>query len=190
MRHNLFVVACMFAIVCAAKPSFAQRRAPVPDTGMWAAGASIGATVPRDASFENGLEVAGNVERYFTPRVSIRGQVGFSSWDITGRGFTGNVKPLYFDGNVVYNWEGGVWHPYVTGGVGAYHFNSDINPSVSGGDTKVGLDLGGGIEYFLARHATITGELLYHKVGEFTSPVTTFGDGSFWSFAVGGKKYF
>ena len=100
------------------------------------------------------------------------------------------MKPLYFDGNVVYNWERGVWHPYATGGVGAYHFNSDIDPSISGGDTKFGVNLGGGIEYFLTRHATITGEVLYHKVGEFTSPVTTFGDGSFWSFAIGGKKYF
>lgn len=172
----------------AAQQARAQR--PVPDTGMVAIGGSIGASVPTDPSFQNGLELAGTIEEYLTPRVSVRGQVGYASWDITGRGFTGTVHPLLFDGNLVYNWEGGIWHPYVTAGIGAYHFGSDINPSLSGGDTKVGVDLGGGIEYFFTRHATITGELLYHKVGAFMSPVTVFNDGSFWSFALGAKKYF
>jgi hypothetical protein len=55
---------------------------------------------------------------------------------------------------------------------------------------SVGADLGGGIEYFFTRDATITGELLYHKVGGFASPVTTFNDGSFLAFAIGAKKYF
>jgi outer membrane protein with beta-barrel domain len=188
MRHQLPFILLTFAIVFAAKPAAAQRR--VPDAGMWAVGGSIGATVPKDASLQNGLEVAGNLEGYLTPRVSIRGQIGATWWDITGRNFTGTVKPVFFDGNIVYNWEGGVWHPYVTAGVGAYRFKSSINPNVEGSDTKAGFDVGGGIEYFFTRDATITGELLYHKVDSFNSPVTTFNDGSFWSFSVGAKKYF
>jgi len=172
----------------AATPSFAQRR--VPDTGMWAIGGSIGATVPSDASFQNGFEIAGALEGYLSPRVSIRGEVGSTWWDITGRGFTGTINPVFFTGNVVYNWEGGVWHPYVTGGIGAYHFGSSINPSLSGSDTKVGVDLGGGFEYFFTRRATLTGEALYHKVDGFASPAATFNNGSFWSFAIGAKRYF
>lgn len=188
MTMNRLIFACFFAIVLSATPALAQRR--VPDAGMLAVGGSIGASVPRDASLQNGLDVAGTIEGYLTPRVSVRGQIGAAWWDITGRNFTGTVKPLYFDGNLVYNWEGGVWHPYVTAGVGAYRFHSDINPSLEGSDTKVGVNLGGGIEYFFTRHATITGELLYHKVDSFSSPVTIFNDGSFWSFAMGAKKYF
>lgn len=171
-----------------AAPALAQRS--VPDGGMAAIGASIGATVPADASLQNGLEVAGNIEGYLTPRVSVRGQVGAAWWDITGRRLTGRVKPVFFDGNLVYNWEGGAWHPYVTAGIGAYRFNSSIDPSLSGSDTKLGVDLGAGFEYFFTRRATITGEFLYHKVDGFASPVTVFNDGSFWSFAMGAKKYF
>jgi Outer membrane protein beta-barrel domain len=188
MRYTRFSIVLTFAVVFAAKPASAQRRAP--DTGMWAVGGSIGATIPNDASLKNGLDVAGNLEGYLTPRVSVRAQVGAAWWDITGRGFTGTIKPLFFTGNLVYNWEGGVWHPYVTAGVGAYRFKSSINPALEGSDVKAGVDLGGGIEYFFTRDATITGELLYHKVGGFSSPVATFGDGSFWSFAMGAKKYF
>jgi hypothetical protein len=33
-------------------------------------------------------------------------------------------------------------------------------------------------------------ELLFHKVDAFTSPLTAFGDGSFWSFSAGAKIYF
>jgi hypothetical protein len=186
LKDRLIVLT--FALGFAAEPALAQRR--VPDAGMWAVGGSIGATVPADDSFQNGPELAGNIEGYLTPRVSVRAQVGAAWWDITGRGFTGSVKPFLVDGNLVYNWEGGAWHPYVTAGVGMYRFNSSINGAPGSSDTKAGLDLGGGIEYFFTRHATMTGELLYHKVGGFNSPVTIFTDGSFWSFAVGGKAYF
>jgi len=92
------------------------------------------------------------------------------------------------DGNVVYNWEGGAVHPYVTAGVGMYRFHTETGAR-EGSDTKVGLDVGGGIEYFFTRHATMTGELLYHKVDGFNTPITTFADGSFWSFAIGAKAY-
>lgn len=66
----------------------------------------------------------------------------------------------------------------------------DINPALAGSDTKVGINLRGGIEYFFTRRATMTGEFLFHKLDGFASPIATFGDGSFWSFAVCGKKYF
>lgn len=182
------ILLTVLILALGAAPASAQRR--VPDTGMWAVGASVGATMPREASFQNGLEVAGTLENYLTPRVSVRGQIGATWWDITGRGFTGTVTPLFFDGNIVYNWEGGAWHPYVTAGVGAYRFHSSIDPQLDGSSTKPGVNLGGGFEYFFTRDATITGELLFHKVDGFASPVAVFGDGSFWSFALGAKAYF
>lgn len=187
MRY-LTILLTLGLFTLAETPAFAQPR--VPDAGMGAIGGWIGATVPRDASLDNGLEIGGTVEGYLTPRVSVRGQVGAAWWDITGRGFTGTVKPLFFTGNLVYNWERGIWHPYVTAGIGGYRFKTTINPSLDGSDTKVGVNLGGGIEYFFTRRSTITGELLFHKVDGFNAPVTTFGNGSFWSFAVGAKHYF
>src|SRR5882672_7915285 len=115
------------ALVVSAIPAAAQRRTPVPNAGMWAVGGSIGGGVPQDASLASGLNLSGNIERYLTRRVSIRGQLGGASNDIANRGFTGTIRPVYVDGNVVYNWEGGAWHPYVTGGLGVYRFHSSEN---------------------------------------------------------------
>jgi hypothetical protein len=187
MRRTVLLLTVGFITsATAATPAFAQR-APAP--GMWAVGGSIGATVPADASLDNELEVAGNIEGYLTSRVSVRGQLGGSSWDIVGRGFTGAVKPVRLDGNVVYNWEGGVWHPYVTAGLGMYHYRSTISGALNGADTDAGVNVGGGIEYFFRRRVTFTGEALYHRVGSFNTPVTIFNEGSFWSFDVGLKAY-
>ena len=156
---------------------------------MWAVGGSLGSTAPADPSLDNGLELAGNLEGYLTSRVSVRGQLGVSSWNIVGRNFTGSVSPVRLDGNIVYNWEGGAWHPYVTGGVGMYHYRSTISGTLNGADTDAGFDVGAGIEYFFRRRTTLTAEALYHQVDAFYTPVTTFNKGSFWSFDFGLKAY-
>ena len=180
-------------LILHATPAAAQRRtapAPrIPAAGMWAGGGSIGAAAPADAALQNGLDVAGNLERFFTPRVSVRGQLGASWWDIQGHSFTGTVKPMFATGNVVYNWEGGAIHPFVTGGVGMYRYRSEIGAGPDTSDTKAGVNLGGGIEYFLTKRATVTGEALYHKTGAFNTRVATFNDGSFWTLALGLKAY-
>jgi hypothetical protein len=181
------VVAFAVTAFIGVAPAAAQRR-PVPDYGMVGLGGSIGASVPSEASLQSGPDLAGNVEGYLTPRVSIRGQLGTRWWDITGRRVTGTVQPLYVDGNVVYNWEGGVIHPYVTGGFGVYHYAFDI-PGVNGTDNKFGGDFGGGLEFFFRRYVTLTGEVLYHAVSTpVHSPVGDF-ESRFWSVRMGVKKY-
>ena len=195
MRHYLVFATVGLAISLAATPALAQRRAPragvrpVPDTGMGAIGVSFGAAVPRDASLDNGPILAGELEKYLTPRVSVRAQVGGAWWNVIPRPHS-QAKPLFVDGNVVYNWEGGVVHPYVTGGVGLYHYVFE-GPPVDGATTnEIGADLGGGAEYFFTRHTTMTFELLFHVVN---SPTVTPGiafNSRFWNFSVGAKHYF
>ena len=187
MRTAFVAIAVGVVMAIGVTPAAAQQR--VPDAGMWAVGASAGASGPADASLQRGFEGAGNIEGYMTPRVSIRGQVGATSWDVVGRNFSGTITPIFADANLVYNWEGGVVHPYVTGGVGIYHYHGSESATQDRSDTKPGVDVGGGLEYFFTRHTTITGELLYHKVGAFASPLATFNDGSFWRFGVGAKVY-
>lgn len=187
MRTSGFVLIVGLMTLASAASASAQRR--VPAAGMWAIGASTGAAGPSDASLETGLQLAGTVERYLTPRLSIRGQVGTSWWDITGRNFTGTVTPTFFDGNVVYNWEGGNVHPFVTGGVGLYHFHASEGATRDRSDNEPGFNVGGGAEIFFTRRATLTAELGYHKVGEIDTPLATFTDGSFWRFGVGAKLY-
>jgi len=187
MRISRTMLAVVLLSLATAMPAAAQRR--VPNTGMWAAGLSTGAAGPADPSLDTGLQLVGNVERYFTPRVSIRGQLGASWWDITGRHFSGTITPVFIDGNVVYNWEGGAFHPFVTGGVGLYRFHASESATQDRTDTQPGVNVGGGLEYFLTRRATLTTELDYHKVGDFNTPLATFNDGSFWRFGVGAKMY-
>jgi hypothetical protein len=78
----------------------------------------------------------------------------------------------------------------VTGGIGVYHYHASETATQDQSDTKPGLNFGGGAEVFFNRRTTLTGELTYHKVGAFDSPLTTFQDGSFWRFGVGLKTYF
>src|SRR5215470_12634473 len=128
-RLSIFVAAtCVIASV--ALPAEAQRTGPtqrpaparaasVPDVGMIGIGASISPTAATNSAYlDNGLELAGNVEGYVTPRLSVRGQIGTAWWNITGLSYTGSIQPVFFLGNLVYNWEYGLVHPYVTAGGG------------------------------------------------------------------------
>jgi opacity protein-like surface antigen len=190
--HHILFVSLLVSILGAA-PAAAQRRraAPrAPAPGMVGIGASIGADIPTDSTLDKGLDVAGTIEGYLTSRVSVRGQVGAAWWDIVGHRFAGTVKPLYVDGNIVYNWEGGAVHPYVTAGIGMYKFRSTEAGSIEGSDTKAGFNVGGGAEFFFTPRATFTAEVLYHKVDGFNTPLAGFSDGSFWRIAMGMKAYF
>jgi len=191
MRISIAVLIAVLSLAVGVSSASAQRRvqrrAPAP--GMVGLGASIGADIPSDPALDKGLDIAGTIEGYLTSRVSVRGQLGAAWWDIVGQRFTGTVKPLYVDGNVVYNWEGGAIHPYVTGGIGMYRMRSEEN-GLEGSDTKAGFNVGGGLEFFFTPRATFTGEALYHKVDAFATPRATFGNGSFWRIAMGLKTYF
>jgi hypothetical protein len=185
-RQTSIILLFAFVLAPAGAPAaLAQRR--VPDTGMVAIGGSIGAALPEERRLDNGLELAGNIEGYLTPRLSIRGQLGSAWFDVTGAGDR-TIRPLFADGNLVYNWERGQWHPYVTAGVGLYRYHASRESS-DDDDRKAGFDLGGGFEYFFTRRATITGEVLYHNVGQVRTAREGFPDGSFWTIAMGGKAY-
>jgi hypothetical protein len=81
MRQTSIILLFAF-VVAGASPALAQRR--VPNTGMGTIGVSVGAALPTESNLENGLGLAGSLEGYLTPRVSIRGQVGTAWLDFTG----------------------------------------------------------------------------------------------------------
>ena len=198
MRRCVVVLTAAALVLTIAAPAFAQQRQqarqqarrPVPDKGMAAVGVSVGAALPNEPSFANGFDLAAQVEGYLTPRVSVRGQFSGAWWDIRDHPYTGSVDPIVLDGNLVYNFEHGVWHPYVTGGVGAYRYHWTEPGVPNGSNTYSGVNLGGGVEYFFTRDATLTTEFIFHKVGDVDVARATLHDGSFWSVTMGGKKYF
>jgi hypothetical protein len=145
MRRSLVFLATTLFVMAIAPPAFAQprqqtrqARRPVPDAGMFAVGMQVGASLPNEPFFTNGFDLAASVEGYFTPRVSARGQLSGAWWDIFGHSYTGSVDPVVLDGNLVYNFERGKWHPYVTGGVGMYHYRYTEGSTMSG-ETKAGF---------------------------------------------------
>jgi len=167
-----------------------ERVRPVPDTGMVGIGGSVGIAPPREASFTNGLALTFNGEAYASPRVSLRGQLSGAWWDITGRHFTGTVQPVVLDGNVVYNWEAGAVHPFVTAGAGLYHYRFNEG-ATTGTANKPGLNVGGGAEFFASRQTTLTAEVLFHATRRpVTSPAATYYDARFWTLTAGLKRYF
>jgi hypothetical protein len=185
-----FVRLMLTATSAAAQDRGGERYGPVPAPGMVGVGGSFALSFPGDPSFTTGPAFAGNLEGYLTRRLSIRGQVSGAWWDIQGRGFTGTAGPLAFEGNVVYNFEGGRVHPFVTGGLGAYHYRFDEGSTTST-TNQLGFDLGGGVEYFFRRHATVTGELLFHDVaGPLPSRATSYNTANYWTLTVGFKRYF
>ena len=76
-------------------------------------------------------------------------QLGTAWMDITGGG-TRRSGPYSPTAIIVYNWERGQWHPYVTGGVGFYRYHV-TRGSANADDKNAGFDLGGGFEYFFTR---------------------------------------
>jgi len=196
MRRSSVVLTAAALVLTIAAPAFAQQRQqarqarrPVPDKGMAAVGVSVGAALPNEPSFTNGWDLAANVEGYLTPRVSVRGQLSGAWWDIFGHSYPGTVDPLVLDGNLVYNFEHGVWHPYLTGGVGMYHYRF-TEGSTTSSDTKAGFNLGGGVEFFLSRHDTVTGEVLSHIVPGDAHGALNVYKPDFWSIMFGYKRYF
>jgi len=89
---------------------------------------------------------------------------------------------------VNYNWEGGRWHPFAGGGVGAYLMQVKDNNGRPFGvsQTKPGFSAGGGVEYFLNNHLSLKGEGRVHSVERISDGT----DPSGVALTFGVKRYF
>jgi len=186
--RKFFIGSLGLAIVafCAVNSSAQDRRLRQPHTGSEAVGFEVGAFVPDDHQFNSDLLINGLFEYYVRPRVSLRTEFG-----ITDPGHAREPVdslrqvPLRLDVN--YNWEGGVWHPFVGAGIGAYFLRNKDNGVPFGKTiTEPGLNLGGGLEYFLNRRVTVKGEARYHRID--TMPGGP--DPSGWALTLGMKRYY
>ena len=196
MSRTFRMMGVMLTLVAlAAVPAAAQSRSSrtqssrVPNGSMFGLGMATGVLAPSSIDQNNGWYLTVNGEGYFTPRVSARAQFGGGWSDIFGHSFAGQVKPMVLLGNLVYNWEGGKVHPYVTGGGGMYHYRF-TEAGVDSSDTKAGVDFGGGAEYFFTRHDTLTGEVLFHAVPGMANGRSADYKARFWTVTGGYKKYF
>src|SRR5262249_16528662 len=126
------------------------------------------------------------LEYYVTPRVSLRTVFG-----LTDPGFrtesSDSLRQIPLRADVNYNWEQGKWHPFVGAGVGAYFLQLKDNGRAFGqSETKAGVNLGGGVEYFTSRTVALKGEARYHIIDR----ARTGQDPSGLVLTGGLKKYF
>jgi opacity protein-like surface antigen len=175
MHKTVVWMVAALAVLAGAAPAAAQQA---PEPGTWAL-----------SSLDRGIDVSGAFEMYLTPRVAVRGQLGGSWFDVSGRDFAGTVTPVRLDGNIVYKWLVDVWQPYITAGLGLYRYRSSFEDSPTSDDTKLGVNVGGGVEYFIAPQTAVTGEVLYHDAGALQTPEATFAYGAFWTVEIGLKVY-
>jgi opacity protein-like surface antigen len=174
------------AAVNAASSSAQDNRRRQPHTGSEAIGFDVGAFVPNDESFDSDLLVEGLFEYYVRPRVSLRTEFGFTDPGHSREPVDSlRQVPLRLDVN--YNWEGGAWHPFVGAGVGAYFLRQKDNGVAFGQTfTEPGINLGGGLEYFLNRRVTLKGEARYHRIDSLPGGP----DPSGWALTIGMKRYY
>lgn len=158
-----FLGMLVFGCVAAA-PGLAVAQERMPRAGTTAVGVDIGAFVPSDDQLDNAPLVSVLYEYYVTPRVSLRTDFGWADPSFK-REAADSLRQLPLRLDILYNWEGGNWHPFVGAGLGAHFVQLKDNGRLFGeSETKLGVSLGGGIERFIARSLTLKGEARYHAV--------------------------
>jgi len=161
----LSVASALFAILVSL-PSTALGQERVPYAGSTAAGIDVGVFAPASNELSSSLVLNGTYEFYFTPRISVRAGLGWANPGFSVGAVDSLMQiPLTVDG--IYNWEGGKWHPFVGAGIGWHflRFTSDLPiGDIDNTDTRVGFNVGGGVEYFLHRTLAVKGEGRYYAL--------------------------
>jgi hypothetical protein len=177
---RLSIAAAVMAALFAA-PTAAQT----PDTGLIGVGGDIGVFFP-DEAFENTLTLDAFGEYYVTPRISVRALLGWAKPGFENE-TENNFRQTRLLFNGVYNWEFVEWHPYVTAGAGFYFvrqlFEDLPDPD---GETRGGLNLGGGVEYFVDDMSSIKVEGRW----DIVSDPPGLPDASGFTLTFGYKRYF
>ena len=184
-RRALRIASALLILVGTASEISAQTRVRTPDKGVIGYGFDAGVLFP-DEEFENTFAIDGFGEYYFTPRISARGMLAFASPGLDGRTEDHfRQMKLLFSG--AYNWETGPWRPFATFGAGVYfvrlHLDGTTDPP---GETRGGLNFGGGAEFIINNESAIKTELRWDVVSHpFDLPDATGA-----TLTVGYKRYF
>ena len=182
------VVSVTMILLAIGVPAGAQQR--VPDRGMFALGLNAGFAIPHDDLLETGTYTSVNGEFYLTPRFSLKAQFGGAWFEADDDFLDEQVSPMHLIGTAVYNWEYGKIHPYAGAGAGWYRYRFRIDDDAAGTDSKFGVNLAGGVEYFLSRTDTIVGDVTFHVISGDTVSNFFAYNGTYWTFSGGYKKYF
>jgi len=158
--------------------SLAATPSTAPQQGDMAVSFNVGLAKAFQDDFDDIQPVfTGSFEYYSDPRVSWRGLLGTTSFDAGNSGE--DIDFIFLDANVLYNWEGGRIHPYVTGGVGLYQKNASSGLPSGFDETVFGLNGGGGIDWFLGSRWAIEFEGTLHGLTGEDPNTILFGTAGF-----------
>ena len=159
----------LIAGLMAPLPALAQTRHHAerqPAEGSIAVQGGIGFFVPQDSAFGTALDLEGHGDFYLTSRLGVRFGVDWTDPSFH-RESSDSLRQVRFGGDVIYNWEGGKWHPFAGAGIAAHVIQQkDNGRDLGGSESKLGGALLGGVEYFFNRNSTFTGEARYQFVGD------------------------
>jgi hypothetical protein len=184
-RRAVQTAGALLLCLAIATPIFAQTTRRTPDKGVVGYGVEGGVLFP-DEGLENTFTYGGFGEYYVTPRVSVRSTLAFAYPGVAGTEEDSfrQVK-LLFSG--VYNWEKASWRPFAQFGAGVYWVRLKLDALTDPpGETRGGINFGGGTEYLLNDESAVKFELRWDVVSH---PFGT-ADATGTSFTVGYKRYF
>jgi len=170
------------AVLLVSTVADAQTR--MPHAGANAIGGEIGVFPPRADGMTTGLNIAGTLDHYLTARDSVRLAVEWAEPKVDVER-TDSTRQVRVGADLVHNWEGGVIHPFVGAGLGAYFLQARDNGRNVGDATKFGGTLLGGLEFFTSRTFAVKAEARYHVVTKWNGY-----DPSGFAFTIGAKGYF
>ena len=178
----------IIAVVLSLVPVMAQAQGRTPRTDSAAVGFDIGLFKPNEDVLNATVSLDGFYEYYLSPRTSVRFGLGYIAPDYEFEQDE-TLRYISVGGDVIYNWEGGAVHPFVGAGVGVYIMQPRENGNdVAESESKLGVSVLGGLEYFTSNTVALKGEASYH----FISDVDNFGprNPNGLKLSIGLKKYF
>jgi hypothetical protein len=167
-------------------PTAALAQPRVPHEGSMAAGAEFGFFAPSEDALDVSPILGGFFEYYFTPRLSVRPGIAFLDPGFDVGDPEDSVRQVRIGADVLYNWEGGKWHPFAGGGLSVHSLRLKDNGHAFGDtNNQLGLAGLGGVEYFFRQRTS----LKFEGRAQFVDDVFALDPGGF-SGTVGVKWYF
>ena len=209
-RQSLQIPAFVAILLCGtAWRSAAQAIAPY--GGTVAIGASAGGAVPIGDRLENGLYTGGNLSIALASQVALTAEVGANWLDVDGPGLQTHLMPRFADLDLVIHLRRGPFRPFVTGGVGVYRYTLTVSSaafadptlrtqltalgltpasrtSIESRHDEIGVNFGGGFEYFFSRRSALLMDGRVHASQNFVQ-VAPF-KGVFVNASIGFRQYF
>jgi opacity protein-like surface antigen len=157
---------------CTLSPQSAWSKSNV---GFMRLGADLGMVDPESSGSTIGFDAVADLGT-ISPRVRLTSQLGYWSKSEGAFGTEASIRDISLGARAAYQFPvQSRTQPYVGGGLGFHFFNSEVTVddidlgggmiipgfSASDSETKLGIDLGGGVSTPLSERTNLFGELWY-----------------------------